>query len=101
MLLLPPLSLPPLLLPLPPATPHSPPHQSNRELGLQYQNGPLESGWAVAAMAKALELLREVPGWDDAFDNFMAWTDAVTMPSMDFYVFNISAPAIIKGVPHV
>jgi hypothetical protein len=75
--------------------------QTNKELGLQYQNGPLESGWAVAAMAKALELLREAPGWDEHFEQYVVWTTNVTMPSMDFYVYNISAPAIIKGVPHV
>jgi hypothetical protein len=68
---------------------------------LQFQNGPLESGWAVAAMAKALELLREAEGWEESYDAFVAWSRRVTMPSMDFYVYNISAPAIIKGVPHV
>jgi len=25
--------------------------QGNKELGLQFQNGPLESGWVIAAMA--------------------------------------------------
>jgi len=75
--------------------------QGNKELGLQFQNGPLESGWVIAAMAKALELLRGVTGWQGYYDRFVTWTKNVPMPSMDFYVYNISVPTISKGVPHV
>lgn len=52
-------------------------------------------------MAKSLELLREVPGWKASYDSYMKWTNNVTMPSMDYYVLNISTPAILRGVPHV
>jgi hypothetical protein len=69
-------------------------------MGLLYQNGPLEAGWAVAAMARALELLRDVPGWQDHYDAFVGWTRSVTMPVMDFYAINITS-ATHDMVPHL
>lgn len=52
-------------------------------------------------MAKSLELLKGLPGWKHHYNRFVAWTQNVTLPSMDFYVYNITAPAVAKGVPHV
>jgi hypothetical protein len=43
--------------------------------------------------------LREADGWEESYDAFVTWSRRVTMtlPSMDFYVYNISAPAIRRA----
>ena len=63
------------------------------------ENGPLEAGWGIASMSKALELLRfkqqTATGkpWDlykqegqQVYDDYVYWVTTVMLPQMDAYV---------------
>ncbi|KAF8067393.1 MER3 [Scenedesmus sp. PABB004] len=66
---------------------------ANREWGVRWENGPLEAGWGVAAMARALELLRhKAPSGLVA--KFVGWVNAVPMKDMDYYVDVVSAQSV-------
>uniref|UniRef100_A0A383V947 Alginate lyase domain-containing protein n=1 Tax=Tetradesmus obliquus TaxID=3088 RepID=A0A383V947_TETOB len=57
---------------------------TNKEWGLRHENGPLEAGWTIATMARALELVRS-KAWPGLIDRFSNWAKAVTLPQMDYY----------------
>jgi hypothetical protein len=96
----------------------------NKHWGLQDENGPLEAAWGVAAMAKALEMLKastpthnatrpqggagDTPPasaaglllqrrWLDTMRAFAHWCKAVVHPQMAFYVDVITQAALQAG----
>ena len=64
---------------------------TNRNWGLLNENGPLEAGWGCAAMAKALEYLKnkQWSGYNPAVEaRFMSWFNTVLHPQLDWLVNN-------------
>lgn len=73
---------------------------SNSQFGLASENGPLQAAWALAALSRAMELLRvgaddrsRSDGWTETYRHFMAWVDGLLMPLMDSFVASSTAGA--------
>jgi hypothetical protein len=60
---------------------------NNTAWGLRNENGPLEAAWGVAAMAKALELVKYKPGFTGynatVATAFVRWFSTVQQPQID------------------
>jgi hypothetical protein len=70
---------------------------TNTQWGWLRENGPLEAGWGVAAVAKALELLRYKPAFT-GFDStvrtrFITWFRTVLLPQIDWLIDTTAARA--------
>eukprot|EP00882_Tetradesmus_deserticola_P015228 GHRQ01016219.1.p1 GENE.GHRQ01016219.1~~GHRQ01016219.1.p1 ORF type:complete len:577 (+),score=184.85 GHRQ01016219.1:303-2033(+) len=74
---------------------------TNAAFGLQKENGPLEAGWGLACMAKALELLRDLPRGRAILPSFVAYVDNILMPLMDTYVIGMTITALRNGAKNV
>lgn len=61
---------------------------TNKAWGLTSENGPLEGGWGIAAMARSLEVLRSLPGFATTRTNFMSWFNTYVYPQMNSLVTN-------------
>ena len=67
---------------------------TNKQWGIINRNGPLEAGWGIASMSKAVELLRfkQWQGYTQnrrgqaVYDRFVSWVTTVMLPQMDDYV---------------
>lgn len=69
---------------------------TNKGWGMPSQNGPLEAGWGIAAMAKSLELLRTVPGFAATRTAFLTWFNTFLKPQMVAYV-DVNTANAVKG----
>jgi hypothetical protein len=63
--------------------------------------GPLEAGWGLACMAKALEQLRDLPRAQAILPTFVQYVNTVLMPIMDTYVYSITLTAMQNGAQNV
>jgi hypothetical protein len=63
--------------------------------------GPLEAGWGIACMAKALELLRDLPRGIALLDPFVRYVNTTMMPLMDTYVYSMTLTALSNGAQNV
>lgn len=70
---------------------------TNTAWGLSSQNGPLEAGWGVAAMARSLEMLRGVPEFPAAAGDFLGWFNTHLKPQMVTYIDVSTAAQVAKG----
>jgi hypothetical protein len=59
------------------------------------ENGPLEAGWGIAAMARALELVRSMDT-SGVINNFLNWVNRVPMQDMLYYTVNLTS----KNLPN-
>ena len=70
---------------------------TNAQWGWWRENGPLEAGWGVAAVAKALELLKykkAFPGYEVAVVNkFITWFRTVVLPQINWLMDSAAARA--------
>ena len=68
---------------------------NNKAWGLVGENGPLEASWGVAAMAKALELLKyksKFTGYDASVAiRFISWFKAVPQPQIEKIINGLAA----------
>ncbi|WIA13695.1 hypothetical protein OEZ85_007252 [Tetradesmus obliquus] len=69
---------------------------TNKSWDLIGQNGPLEAAWGIAAMAKALELLRGRQQFEAVRGQFLAWNSSVMLRQMDHYM-NDTLDKVAKG----
>lgn len=74
---------------------------TNQQFGLQKENGPLEAGWGVACMAKALEMLRNLPRAQALLPRYVNYVNTVLMPVMETYATTITQGAITNGAQNV
>lgn len=59
------------------------------------ENGPLEAGWGIAAMARALELVRP-RDTSGVINNFINWVNKVPMQDMLYYTVNLTSKNLPK-----
>jgi len=80
---------------------------TNKQWGIINRNGPLEAGWGIASMSKALELLRfkQWAGYTQrgqaVYNRFTSWVNTVMLPQMDHYVDQQTPNAIANNDQNV
>ncbi|KAF6262671.1 chondroitin AC/alginate lyase [Scenedesmus sp. NREL 46B-D3] len=67
----------------------------NKDWGWHWENGPLEAGWGIAAMARALELVRS-RDTTGVIPRFISWVNKVPMQDMLYYTVNLTS----KNLPN-
>lgn len=67
---------------------------ANKQFG--GQNGPLEAGWGLAAMARSLELLRMDAAFVPVRTAFVSWFNTYVKPQMVTYI-DVSTPAALAA----
>ena len=86
---------------------------TNKQWGIIDRNGPLEAGWGIASMSKALELLRfkqqtaTNEKWDlyrregqQVYDDYVSWVTSVMLPQLDDCVYDRTKGTMKKGPPN-
>ncbi|WIA22272.1 hypothetical protein OEZ85_004592 [Tetradesmus obliquus] len=68
---------------------------TNTDWGWHWENGPLEAGWGIAAMARALELVRS-RDTSNVIGKFLSWVNKVPMQDMLYYTVTLTA----KNLPN-
>jgi hypothetical protein len=59
------------------------------------ENGPLEAGWGIAAMARALELVRS-QDTSGVISSFLTWVNRYPMQDMLYYTVDLTS----KNLPN-